>query len=46
MYDRWFSVWVVHLQTTSRSGDLDPFKFRWLIPVSAVQVRLGNAAGE
>uniref|UniRef100_A0A674ATU4 TIAM Rac1 associated GEF 2 n=1 Tax=Salmo trutta TaxID=8032 RepID=A0A674ATU4_SALTR len=30
--------------TTSRS-DLDPFKFRWLIPVSAVQVRLGNTAG-
>ncbi|KAJ8008875.1 hypothetical protein DPEC_G00082980 [Dallia pectoralis] len=31
--------------TTSRSGDLNPFKFRWLIPVSAVQVRLGNTAG-
>ncbi|KAL2081987.1 hypothetical protein ACEWY4_021805 [Coilia grayii] len=35
--------------TTSRSaysqGDLDPFKFRWLIPVSALQVRLGNTAG-
>ncbi|CAB1340414.1 unnamed protein product, partial [Coregonus sp. 'balchen'] len=30
--------------TTSRS-DQDPFKFRWLIPVSAVQVRLGNTAG-
>uniref|UniRef100_A0A8C8FJ01 TIAM2 n=1 Tax=Oncorhynchus tshawytscha TaxID=74940 RepID=A0A8C8FJ01_ONCTS len=30
--------------TTSRS-DLDPFKFRWLIPVSAVQVRPGNTAG-
>uniref|UniRef100_A0A8C5LFU3 T cell lymphoma invasion and metastasis 2 n=1 Tax=Jaculus jaculus TaxID=51337 RepID=A0A8C5LFU3_JACJA len=27
------------------SADLDPFKFRWLIPVSALQVRLGNAAG-
>ncbi|XP_042730562.1 rho guanine nucleotide exchange factor TIAM2 [Lagopus leucura] len=26
-------------------GDLDPFKFRWLIPLSALQVRLGNAAG-
>uniref|UniRef100_A0A674C5J6 TIAM Rac1 associated GEF 2 n=1 Tax=Salmo trutta TaxID=8032 RepID=A0A674C5J6_SALTR len=31
--------------TTSRSGDLEAFKFRWLVPVSAVQVRLGNAAG-
>ncbi|XP_066575695.1 rho guanine nucleotide exchange factor TIAM2 [Amia ocellicauda] len=26
-------------------GDLDPFKFRWLIPLSALQVRLGNSAG-
>uniref|UniRef100_A0A8C0FXP3 TIAM Rac1 associated GEF 2 n=1 Tax=Bubo bubo TaxID=30461 RepID=A0A8C0FXP3_BUBBB len=26
-------------------GDLDPFKFRWLIPLSALQVRLGNTAG-
>ncbi|KAL4624054.1 T-lymphoma invasion and metastasis-inducing protein 2 isoform X1 [Arapaima gigas] len=25
-------------------GDLDPFKFRWLIPVSALQVRMGNTA--
>uniref|UniRef100_A0A672IRG1 TIAM Rac1 associated GEF 2a n=1 Tax=Salarias fasciatus TaxID=181472 RepID=A0A672IRG1_SALFA len=25
-------------------GDADPFKFRWLIPLSALQVRLGNAA--
>ncbi|XP_059908013.1 rho guanine nucleotide exchange factor TIAM2 [Gadus macrocephalus] len=35
--------------TTSRSstsqGDTDPFKFRWLIPLSALQVRLGNTAG-
>ncbi|XP_041703393.2 rho guanine nucleotide exchange factor TIAM2-like isoform X1 [Coregonus clupeaformis] len=35
--------------TASRSahshGDLDPFKFRWLIPLSALQVRLGNATG-
>ncbi|XP_077094759.1 rho guanine nucleotide exchange factor TIAM2 isoform X1 [Siphateles boraxobius] len=31
---------------TSRSahGDQDPFKFRWLIPLSALQVRLGNTA--
>ncbi|CDQ76915.1 unnamed protein product [Oncorhynchus mykiss] len=26
-------------------GDLDPFKFRWLIPLSALQVRLGNTTG-
>uniref|UniRef100_A0A4W5K1U0 TIAM Rac1 associated GEF 2 n=1 Tax=Hucho hucho TaxID=62062 RepID=A0A4W5K1U0_9TELE len=26
-------------------GDQDPFKFRWLIPLSALQVRLGNATG-
>ncbi|XP_058518434.1 rho guanine nucleotide exchange factor TIAM2 isoform X2 [Ochotona princeps] len=27
------------------SAELDPFKFRWLIPISALQVRLGNPAG-
>ncbi|XP_066103925.1 rho guanine nucleotide exchange factor TIAM2 isoform X1 [Saccopteryx bilineata] len=27
------------------SADLDPFKFRWLTPISALQVRLGNTAG-
>uniref|UniRef100_A0A087XGU0 TIAM Rac1 associated GEF 2 n=1 Tax=Poecilia formosa TaxID=48698 RepID=A0A087XGU0_POEFO len=36
-------------QTNPRSalchGDSDPFKFRRLIPLSALQVRLGNAAG-
>ncbi|XP_063773781.1 rho guanine nucleotide exchange factor TIAM2 isoform X1 [Pseudophryne corroboree] len=26
-------------------GDIDQFKFRWLIPLSALQVRMGNAAG-
>ncbi|XP_031436867.1 rho guanine nucleotide exchange factor TIAM2 isoform X2 [Clupea harengus] len=26
-------------------GDTDPFKFRWLIPRSSLQVRLGNSAG-
>ncbi|XP_061751525.1 rho guanine nucleotide exchange factor TIAM2 [Nerophis ophidion] len=26
-------------------GDPDPFKFRWLIPLSALQVRLGNPTG-
>lgn len=37
-------------QTNPRSalshGDSDPFKFRWLIPLSALQVRLGNTAGK
>ncbi|XP_078145909.1 rho guanine nucleotide exchange factor TIAM2 [Centroberyx gerrardi] len=31
--------------TGSRPADLDPFRFRWLIPVSAVQVRLANITG-
>uniref|UniRef100_A0A4W6EPY3 TIAM Rac1 associated GEF 2 n=1 Tax=Lates calcarifer TaxID=8187 RepID=A0A4W6EPY3_LATCA len=31
--------------TSSRSADLDPFRFRWLIPVSAVQVRPANITG-
>ncbi|XP_041831359.1 T-lymphoma invasion and metastasis-inducing protein 2 [Melanotaenia boesemani] len=31
--------------TSSRSADLDPFRFRWLIPVSAVQVRPANISG-
>lgn len=39
-----------HGQTNHRAalshGDSDPFKFRWLVPLSALQVRLGNAAGE
>ncbi|XP_074542057.1 rho guanine nucleotide exchange factor TIAM2 [Halichoeres trimaculatus] len=30
---------------TGRSADLDPFRFRWLIPVSAVQVRPANITG-
>ncbi|XP_058881887.1 rho guanine nucleotide exchange factor TIAM2-like isoform X2 [Acipenser ruthenus] len=37
------------IQANSRAayihGDMEPFKFRWLIPLSALQVRLGNAAG-
>lgn len=37
-------------QTNARSalshGDSDPVRFRWLIPFSALQVRLGNTAGE
>lgn len=28
----------------SSHGEQDPFKFRWLIPLSALQVRLGNTA--
>ncbi|XP_068454792.1 rho guanine nucleotide exchange factor TIAM2-like [Clinocottus analis] len=31
--------------TASRSADPDPFRFRWLIPVSAVQVRPVNITG-
>lgn len=27
-------------------GDPDPVRFRWLIPFSALQVRLGNTAGK
>lgn len=42
--------WLVSLQPSNPrpahgSADLDPFKFRWLIPISALQVRLGNPAG-
>ncbi|KAI1895844.1 hypothetical protein AGOR_G00110950 [Albula goreensis] len=32
-------------RSTHSHGDMDPFKFRWMIPMSALQVRLGNAAG-
>ncbi|XP_051942787.1 rho guanine nucleotide exchange factor TIAM2 isoform X1 [Hippocampus zosterae] len=32
-------------RSTLSHGDPDPFKFRWLIPLSALQVRLGNTAG-
>ncbi|XP_062857801.1 rho guanine nucleotide exchange factor TIAM2 isoform X2 [Trichomycterus rosablanca] len=31
--------------TPYRSADLDPFKFRWLIPASSLQIRPGNSAG-
>lgn len=40
------SFYVFFSQTSSRSADLDPFRFRWLIPVSAVQVRPANITGE
>uniref|UniRef100_A0A3P9PI23 TIAM Rac1 associated GEF 2b n=1 Tax=Poecilia reticulata TaxID=8081 RepID=A0A3P9PI23_POERE len=33
---------VINVTTSSRSADLDPFRFRWLIPVSALQVRPTN----
>ncbi|KAI5608065.1 T-lymphoma invasion and metastasis-inducing protein 2-like [Silurus asotus] len=31
--------------TASRSGDLDPFKFRWLIPATSLHLRPGNSGG-
>ncbi|XP_038150217.1 T-lymphoma invasion and metastasis-inducing protein 2 [Cyprinodon tularosa] len=31
--------------TSSRSADLDPFRFRWLIPVSALHIRPANIPG-
>uniref|UniRef100_A0A3Q2ZVS8 T-lymphoma invasion and metastasis-inducing protein 2-like n=2 Tax=Kryptolebias marmoratus TaxID=37003 RepID=A0A3Q2ZVS8_KRYMA len=31
--------------TNSRSADLDPFRFRWLIPVSALQIRSATVPG-
>ncbi|XP_060097076.1 rho guanine nucleotide exchange factor TIAM2 isoform X1 [Heteronotia binoei] len=34
-----------NVRTIHNHGDLDSFKFRWLIPLSALQVRLGNTAG-
>ncbi|KAF1467706.1 T-lymphoma invasion and metastasis-inducing protein 2, partial [Megadyptes antipodes antipodes] len=34
-----------NVRSAHNYGDLDPFKFRWLIPLSALQVRLGNTAG-
>ncbi|KAM4693855.1 rho guanine nucleotide exchange factor TIAM2 [Discoglossus pictus] len=34
-----------HHRANQCHGDMDQFKFRWLIPLSALQVRLGNAAG-
>ncbi|KAM3602394.1 uncharacterized protein V6R79_003224 [Siganus canaliculatus] len=39
------STKVKKRMTGSRSADLDPFRFRWLIPVSAVQVRPANVTG-
>ncbi|KAJ7342127.1 hypothetical protein JRQ81_009074, partial [Phrynocephalus forsythii] len=36
---------ATNVRTTLNHGDLDSFKFRWLIPLSALQVRLSNTAG-
>ncbi|XP_020656894.3 rho guanine nucleotide exchange factor TIAM2 isoform X1 [Pogona vitticeps] len=36
---------ATNVRTTLNQGDLDSFKFRWLIPLSALQVRLSNTAG-
>ncbi|XP_048852880.1 rho guanine nucleotide exchange factor TIAM2-like isoform X2 [Brienomyrus brachyistius] len=32
-------------RSATSQGDPDPFRFRWLVPLSALQVRLGNTAG-
>ncbi|CAL8314218.1 unnamed protein product [Lota lota] len=39
------SVKLKKRMTSSRSSDQDPVRFRWLVPASAVQVRLGNITG-
>ncbi|XP_044278269.1 rho guanine nucleotide exchange factor TIAM2 isoform X2 [Varanus komodoensis] len=36
---------ATNIRASHNYGDLDLFKFRWLIPLSALQVRLGNTAG-
>ncbi|XP_061480178.1 rho guanine nucleotide exchange factor TIAM2 isoform X2 [Rhineura floridana] len=36
---------ATNVRTTHNHSELDLFKFRWLIPLSALQVRLGNTAG-
>lgn len=38
-------IFFFFFSQTGRSADLDPFRFRWLIPVSAVQVRPANITG-
>lgn len=40
-----FFLQPTNVRAVHNYGDLDPFKFRWLIPLSALQVRLGNTAG-
>ncbi|XP_059897138.1 rho guanine nucleotide exchange factor TIAM2 isoform X1 [Gadus macrocephalus] len=39
------SVKLKKRMTSSRSSDQDLVRFRWLVPASAVQVRLGNITG-
>ncbi|KAF5900291.1 T-lymphoma invasion and metastasis-inducing protein 2-like isoform X1, partial [Clarias magur] len=39
------SIKLKKRMTASRSGDLDPFKFRWLIPATSLHLRPGNSAG-
>ncbi|CAL9686338.1 unnamed protein product [Knipowitschia caucasica] len=36
---------MANSRSAHHHGDSDVFKFRWLIPLSALQVRLGNTAG-
>uniref|UniRef100_A0A8C2XJZ8 TIAM Rac1 associated GEF 2 n=1 Tax=Cyclopterus lumpus TaxID=8103 RepID=A0A8C2XJZ8_CYCLU len=38
-------VSIANSRSALSHGDSDPFKFRWLIPLSSLQVRLGNTAG-
>uniref|UniRef100_A0A8C5CHM2 DH domain-containing protein n=1 Tax=Gadus morhua TaxID=8049 RepID=A0A8C5CHM2_GADMO len=39
------AIYVHKFDTSSRSSDQDLVRFRWLVPASAVQVRLGNITG-
>ncbi|TSP57642.1 T-lymphoma invasion and metastasis-inducing protein 2 [Bagarius yarrelli] len=39
------SIKLKKRMTSSRSGDLDPFKFRWLVPATSLHFRPGNSAG-
>ncbi|KAK2864245.1 hypothetical protein Q7C36_003399 [Tachysurus vachellii] len=39
------SIKLKKRMTSARSGDLDPFKFRWLIPAASLHLRPGNSAG-
>lgn len=41
---KWCQYFVWKVTSRSAHGDQDSFKFRWLIPLSALQVRLGNTA--
>ncbi|MCI4389625.1 hypothetical protein PGIGA_G00100290 [Pangasianodon gigas] len=39
------SIKLKKRMTGSRSGDLDPFKFRWFIPATSLHLRPGNSPG-